>query len=176
MSNLVENLLDLAREDVRRRHTELVPVDLASLLRDLCPELAPAAAAKGLTLTADIPHRELRVLGEATELRRLFVILIDNATKYTESGSVTIALASSGAHLQASVTDTGIGIDDAALPHVFDRFWRADKVRSRAEGGAGLGLALASQIVQRHNGSISVQSVIGQGSTFLVQLPLAGPV
>ena len=71
----------------------------------------------------------------------------------------------------ATVTDTGIGIEPEALDHVFDRFWRADKVRSRAEGGAGLGLALASQIVERHGGSISVASEPGRGSTFTVQLP-----
>ena len=72
-----------------------------------------------------------------------------------------------------AVRDTGIGIEEAALPHVFDRFWRADKVRSRAEGGAGLGLSLASQIVQRHGGTIAVQSEIGKGSSFTVELQSA---
>lgn len=175
MSNLVENLLDLARGDARRRHTEFAPVDLPALLRDLCPELIPTAAAKGLALTANIPEHELRVLGESTELRRLFLILIDNAIKYTQAGSIHIALASQDSSVHLSVADNGIGIDPDALPHVFDRFWRADKVRARAEGGAGLGLALASQIVQRHGGLISVESKLGHGSTFLVQLPAAVP-
>jgi two-component system sensor histidine kinase BaeS len=71
------------------------------------------------------------------------------------------------------VSDTGIGIEDAAVPHVFDRFWRADKVRSRAEGGAGLGLSLASQIVQRHGGTISVASELGRGTSFTVRLQAA---
>lgn len=173
MSSLIESLLDLARGDARRQPADLAPIDLASLLRDLYPELIPTAAAKGLALTAALPGHELRVLGESTELRRLFLILLDNAIKYTESGSIHIALISQGPHVQVSVTDTGIGIDEASLPHVFDRFWRADKVRSRTEGGAGLGLSLASQIVQRHGGSIAVHSTIGQGSTFLVQLPAA---
>jgi signal transduction histidine kinase len=169
MSKLVENLLDLARGDARRRHTELAPVDLTAMLRDLCAELTPAAASKGLALTADIPDQEVRILGEATELRRLFLILLDNAIKYTEAGSIGLGLLATGAHVIVKVGDTGIGIDKDALPHVFDRFWRADKARSRPEGGAGLGLSLASQIVQRHGGTISVESEIRRGSIFIVK-------
>lgn len=175
MSSLIENLLDLARGDARRRHTQFVPVDLTSLLRNLCSELTPVAVAKGLTLTANLPEDELRVLGEGTELRRLFLILLDNAIKYTQEGSIHIAFSAQSAHVQVSVADTGIGIDEASLPHVFDRFWRADKARSRAEGGAGLGLSLASQIVQRHGGTLSVVSQLDQGTTLRVQLPAAGP-
>ncbi len=171
MSNLVENLLDLARGDARRRHTELVPVDLAGMLRDFFTELTPSAVKKGLSLTATVPDDEVRVMGEATELRRLFLILADNAIKYTEAGSVHLALGSEGGRANVTVSDTGTGIEESALPHVFDRFWRADKVRSRTEGGAGLGLSLALQIVQRHGGTISVESEIGKGSTFTVQLP-----
>lgn len=175
MSNLVENLLDLARGDARQRHTELMPVDLAGMLRDLIAELAPSAASKGLTLTAGLPEREVRVLGEATELRRLFVILADNAIKYTEAGSVHLKLSSESSLVKVTISDTGIGIEEAALPHVFDRFWRGDKVRSRTEGGAGLGLSLASQIIQRHAGALSVESELGRGSTFTVQLPAIVP-
>ena len=153
MSRLVENLLDLARGDARKRHTELAPLDLTQTLRDLIAELTPSAAAKGLTLSADFPDREMHILGEGTELRRLFLILIDNSIKYTEDGSIRLTLSADGACIKVTVTDTGIGIEDAALPHVFDRFWRADKVRSRTEGGAGLGLSLASQIVQRQPGA-----------------------
>ena len=171
MSRLIENLLDLARGDARQRHTDLVPIDIAAMLRDLCAELAPVAQIKALTLEAALPDRPVHVLGEATELKRLFVILLDNAIKYTESGSIQLRLSADQEFVSVSVTDTGIGMEADALPHVFDRFWRADKVRSRAEGGAGLGLSLALQIVKRHNGAISVQSTLGQGSTFTVQLP-----
>jgi heavy metal sensor kinase len=170
MSRLIENLLDLARGDARQRHSELTPVDLTEMLRDLVAELTPSASEKGLTLTATLPDTEIRVLGEGTELRRLFLILLDNAIKYTEAGSVNLDIYSNGSHVKVIVADTGIGIEDTSLPHVFDRFWRADKVRSRAEGGAGLGLSLASQIVQRQRGTISVQSEIGKGTTFDVQL------
>jgi heavy metal sensor kinase len=171
MSRLIENLLDLARGDARQRHTDHVPVDISAVLRELCGELTASAGAKELSLTATLPDHEVIVPGEATELRRLFLILIDNAIKYTEEGSVQVALSADEQHVNVTVSDTGIGIEAAALPNVFDRFWRADKVRSRAEGGAGLGLSLASQIVERHGGAISVQSTLGQGSSFTVQLP-----
>ncbi len=173
MSRLVENLLDLARGDARRRHTELTPVDLTQMLRDLYVELTPSATAKGLTLTAALPENEIRVLGEGTELRRLFLILLDNAIKYTETGSVHLVLTSKNSFVELTVRDTGIGMEESSVPHVFDRFWRADRVRSRAEGGAGLGLSLASQIVQRHGGTISVESEFGKGSSFTVQLQAA---
>lgn len=174
MSTLIENLLDLARGDARQRHTEMIPTDLSAMLRDLSAQLTPAAAAKGLALTTALPAGSLQVLGESTELRRLFLILLDNAIKYTEAGSIHLALSSEGQHVNVTVADTGIGIEKSSLPHVFDRFWRADKVRSRAEGGVGLGLSLASQIVQRHGGAISVESRIGQGSKFTVQLKAVG--
>ena len=175
MSKLVENLLALARGDGQAIGAESGPVDLALLLRELCTELAPAAHAKGLELTATIPDNEIYAMGETTDLRRLFLILVDNAIKYTEAGSINLSLTSNDAHVDVTVRDTGIGIEQDALPHVFDRFWRADKVRSRSEGGAGLGLSLASQIIQKLGGTISVESEIGRGSSFTVQLQSADP-
>ena len=115
-------------------------------------------------------------MGEREDLRRLFVILLDNAIKYTEAGSITVTVKPEDGLVTATVADTGIGIEKDALPHVFDRFWRADKVRSRAAGGAGLGLSLASQIVRNHGGTISVDSEPGRGSTFVVQLKSAIPM
>jgi len=176
MSKLVENLLALARGDGQSLSAEPVPVDLTALLRDLCSELAPAAHAKGLELASTIPNHEIQAMGETTDLRRLFLILIDNAIKYTEVGLINLSLTSNDAHVTVTVRDTGIGIEQDALPHVFDRFWRADKVRSRSEGGAGLGLSLASQIVQKLGGNISVESEAGRGSSFTVQLQSADPL
>ncbi len=170
MSKLVESLLALARGDAQRPASELVPMDLAGMLVELCAELGAAAHAKGLNLTTSIPDHEILVTGESTNLRRLFVILLDNAIKYTEVGSITLTLHAENSLVNVIVADTGIGIERDALPHVFDRFWRADKVRSRAEGGAGLGLSLAAQIVQQHGGAISVESELGRGSRFAVQL------
>ena len=169
MSKLVEQLLALARGDAHRLSTNMKAVDLAGMLRELCAELMPSAHAKGLRLISAIPDREIRIEGESMELRRLFLILLDNAIKYTEAGSITMTLSEKDGLVKVAVADTGIGIEPASLPHVFDRFWRADKVRSRAEGGAGLGLSLAFQIVQHHGGTISLESEMGRGSVFSVQ-------
>lgn len=173
MSNLVENLLDLARGDARQRHTEMAPVDVARILRELCVELKPAATGKGLALIAEVPDEAAWVMGEGTQLRRLFLILLDNAIKYTEHGAVRVTMARGAEEAEdvvVRVADTGIGIERDAIAHVFDRFWRADKVRSRAEGGTGLGLAMAQQIVQHHGGAIAVESEPVQGSVFTVKL------
>jgi signal transduction histidine kinase len=104
----------------------------------------------------------------------LFFILIDNAIKYTgEGGGVHLDVQSLGGQATIKVVDSGIGIAEADQPHIFDRFWRADRARSRATGGAGLGLSIALWIVNQHQGSIEVQSQLGQGATFTVRLPLA---
>lgn len=177
MSYLVENLLDLARGDARQRHFELTPVNIVDILRALCQELTPAAAAKGLNLSFFLPdHAIPLVLGESTQLRRLFLILLDNAIKYTEAGSITVSLATENSSVIVAIADTGIGIESEAQPHVFDRFWRADKVRSRSEGGTGLGLSLAAQIVERHRATISVASEPGRGSSFTVRLNSADQI
>jgi heavy metal sensor kinase len=173
MSRLVEDLLALARGDTRRANQELAPVDMVFIVRELCSELAPAAKAKALILVAAFPVEEAPVMGDCEELRRLFVILLDNAIKYTEAGSITVTLKREDGLVKAIVADTGIGIEKDALPHVFDRFWRADKVRSRTAGGAGLGLSLALQIVRNHGGTISVDSEPGRGSKFVVELKSA---
>ncbi len=112
--------------------------------------------------------------GDETALRRLLLILVDNAIKYTPPEDAwTFDWPSMADAALIRISDTGIGIAAADLPHVFDRFWRADKVRSRSAGGTGLGLAIARWIVDRHGGTIVVSSEVGQGSTFTVTLPLA---
>jgi heavy metal sensor kinase len=170
MSHLVEDLLALARGDAQTAKIEMTAVDLGPMLHELCSELQAAARTKGLSLVAALPDERTMVLGEPAELRRLFLILLDNAIKYTEAGTVTISIAPEDGHVKAIVSDTGIGIEADALPHIFDRFWRADKVRSRAAGGAGLGLSLASQIVRNQGGTICAESEPGRGSSFLVEL------
>lgn len=170
MSQLVDDLLALARGDALRASAKLAPVDIAGILRELCAEFASPANAKGLKVASALPDHEVPVLGESPDLRRLFLILIDNAIKYTEAGTISISIDQADRSVRITVADTGIGIEQSALPHVFDRFWRADKVRSRSEGGAGLGLSIASQIVKQHGGKIAGESVVGQGSRFIVEL------
>lgn len=172
MTTLVEDLLALARSDAQQAGTSKEHVDLTAMLRELADQFAPTAHEKRLHLSVSLPEQSIPVPGTASNLRRLFVILLDNAIKYTDHGEIHLSLITDDANACVTMRDTGIGIDSAALPYIFDRFWRADKVRSRAEGGAGLGLSLARQIVQNHHGKILVQSFPGQGSSFFITLPI----
>jgi signal transduction histidine kinase len=113
------------------------------------------------------------VLGGPQLLERLVYILLDNALKYTGAGGeVSVRLASRNGEAILTVSDSGIGISASDLPHLFDRFWRADKVRSRQEGGSGLGLSIAQKIAEQSGGQIRVESEVGSGSRFVVTLPL----
>lgn len=170
MSRLVEDLLALARGDARQGIVIQEPVDLAAILTQLTAEMEPIAATKGLLLRSSFPSEGVHVRGAASELQRLFLILLDNAIRYTDRGSIHVIMAMEGNFTNVTVQDSGLGIETAELPRIFDRFWRADTVRSRGEGGSGLGLSLASQIVQRHHGTISVESAPGRGSSFTVKL------
>jgi signal transduction histidine kinase len=119
-----------------------------------------------------MPDGGAEIDGDSHAVRRLFVILIDNAVKYTNpGGNISITLRAKGNSAEAAVIDTGIGLAKRDQPHIFDRFWRVDRVRSREAGGAGLGLSIARWIVDQHHGTISVESEPGQGSTFRISLP-----
>jgi two-component system, OmpR family, heavy metal sensor histidine kinase CusS len=174
-TSLVDSLLLLARADSGEDSLQApVAINVSSLCQDAADRAGELASAKGITVSTDLRSTSIVVDGDETALRRLLLILVDNAVKYTPAGgrvNVRLALEKDAALIR--ISDTGIGIAAADLPHVFDRFWRADKVRSRATGGTGLGLAIARWIVDRHGGTIVVSSELGKGSTFTVTLPLA---
>ena len=176
MADLVDSLLTLARADEGRFDLFREPVHLAPLVREVV-ETARLLGEEG-ELVIDAPLIEdADVLGDLTRLRQLLLNLVTNAIKYTpKRGRVTIKCARGEEVVSVSVEDTGIGIAAADLPYVFERFWRADRVRSRAteRGGFGLGLAICQWIAQAHGGQLSVQSRLGRGTTFTVTLPLAG--
>ena len=112
--------------------------------------------------------------GDTVKLQQVFYNVIDNAIKYTpRGGEVHVSLARAGKRAIIRISDTGIGIPADDLPHIFDRFYRVDKARSRATGGTGLGLSIVKQIVQLHGGSILATSEEGHGTTFVIELPLA---
>ncbi|GAB4456360.1 MAG: hypothetical protein Kow0070_06290 [Anaerolineales bacterium] len=166
LRSLVENLLRLARGEKQTLHFEAV--NLSLLLQDVAESLRPLAEARRLTLRCDLPA-DLRVWGDSDELIRLFVNLLDNAIKYTERGEVTLRATQSEQGVEVTVADTGPGIAPEHLPHIFDRFYRVDS--SRSQHGAGLGLAIAKEIVRAHEGEIEVSSKIGEGTIFTVRLP-----
>ena len=116
---------------------------------------------------------QVQLQGDPDGLKQLLLILVDNAIKYTpEGGRVQLAMRTEPGAAVVTVADTGIGIDPEDLPHLFERFYRADKARSRDLGGTGLGLSIAKWIAESHGGHISVESTVGQGSTFTLRLPL----
>lgn len=176
MTQLVEDLLLLARTDAAQIVIKPLRIPLNELLEDLVEALQSQAMAKQITLTI-APLPELQVEGDAFHLRRLFANLIENALSYTPiGGSVEVLLAERSPSLDyvwIAVKDNGIGIAAAHLPHVFDRFWRANPSRTHRGGGSGLGLAIAQAIAQAHDGEITVTSQVGRGSNFQVRLPLA---
>lgn len=171
-SRLINSLLLLARADAGEDGLQREFTNLATSVREAIDQGRTLAAERHIELTADIGKKPIVVLGDAEALRRLAFILIDNAIKYNnEGGSVQVALGSDDGHAVCTVRDSGIGIAEEDQRHIFDRFWRADKVRSRGAGGAGLGLSIARWIVERHQGTIEVRSEVGKGTTLTLKLP-----
>lgn len=175
-SHLIEDLMLLARADAGADGMVREPINVAECLRDACAEVRVLAEYKGVCLEASEP-KECTISGDEQAIRRLFLILLDNAIKYTTSGgkirvNLTVDAAASKSTALVEVRDTGIGIPADDLPHIFERFYRAAKDRSRTTGGAGLGLSIARWIAERHNGEIRAESTPGAGSVFRVRLPL----
>lgn len=175
MADLVDSLLTLARADEGRFDLHREPVQLLDLTREVIETARLLGEMAGLTV--DVPILEAaEVQGDATRLRQLFLNLVTNAIKYTKRGGrIEITLARADDQVLFAVRDTGIGIAAADLPYIFERFWRADRVRSRASerGGNGLGLAICQWIAHAHGGSLTVESRLGRGSRFVAILPLS---
>lgn len=173
---LVQDLRDLASADAGRIALLLTRVDLAEVARSVVQAQSAAARQLQVQLRLDAGAEPVTVEADPDRLRQVLGNLVGNALRHSEAGGlVTVALGLDGDRAVLTVTDTGEGIDPDDLPHVFDRFWRADRARSRATGGSGLGLAIAQELVRAHGGTIDVTSRPGQGSTFTVRLTLADP-
>ncbi len=172
-TRLIDSLLLLARADAGQGGLQLEPTNISTSVREAIEQGRVLAAEKAIDLAGDLSPAPIVVRGDGEALRRLFFILIDNAIKYSpERGRVQIHVEERNGHAAIKIADTGIGIAESDQSYIFDRFWRADKVRSRGMGGAGLGLSIARWIVDQHGGSIEVQSQSGKGSTFTVRIPL----
>ncbi len=170
-SRLVDDLLTLSRADAGRAQLSIERLDLVPLVSEVCEQGRMLASSRGLEIDVDLPGRPVEVEGNAPALRRLLFILLDNALKYTQpGGNITVSVSGSGP-VTVSVSDTGVGIAADVLPHVFERFFRADPSRQRDAGGSGLGLSIAKWIAERHHATIDAESAVKQGSTFHVRFP-----
>jgi heavy metal sensor kinase len=171
---LIENLMTLARADTGSETLNFNRTDIGEIAREVSTQAQTLSEAKQLHWSVAIPDAAIWVRGDADALRRLLLILVDNAVKYTPpAGSISLALQSNGSHAEIRVRDNGIGISADDLPHIFDRFYRADKARSRELGGTGLGLSIGRWIANAHGGDIQVETSTPNGTTFVVRLPIA---
>ena len=176
MHRMVLDLLDLARLDAGTAELQRAPVDIVALLNSVVEKFTPQARKTGISFQVQAPALP-PLIGDGDRLAQVFTNLVDNALKFSASGGqITLQALQAGNEIDVSVTDSGTGIPPAELPHIFDRFHQADPARKGGEKhGAGLGLAIVKEIVQAHGGTISVRSAPGEGSAFIVRLPLTPP-
>jgi heavy metal sensor kinase len=171
LARLIDQILMLARAESGQIRLTFAPVDVGELAASLVEQLEPVAQARTIDLRCERTGTVL-VNGDAGWLQRLLLNLLDNAIKFTrEGGNVVLRVSREGGRARIDVRDTGIGMPPEVTPHVFERFFQADPARSSGNDGAGVGLSLVKWIVDRHEGTIAVQSRVGEGSTFTVRLP-----
>ncbi|QTL97746.1 HAMP domain-containing protein [Iocasia frigidifontis] len=171
MSHLVGQLLLLARSDTKELSIENENLDLTELLEIVVEEMQELALRKGINLAMNI-EQGLAIYGDQSMLTQLLINFLDNAIKYTPGGGkIYISAKVQNNQIKIVIKDTGIGISKEDQAYIFDRFYRADKSRSRASGGSGLGLSICQWIVKIHHGSIKIESEVNQGSTFTIFLP-----
>jgi len=174
MTELVESLLTLARADEGRAPLAVEESDLRDLMGDVVETAGMLGEGVGITVTSRIPDQPVRLAVDRQRIREMLLNLVTNAIKYTpQGGAIDLTLSEQDGAVSLTVRDTGIGIAPGDLPHIFERFWRADPARSRTgdRPGTGLGLAITKWIAEAHGGSITVQSRPGRGTVFSVRLP-----
>jgi heavy metal sensor kinase len=173
-AKLVDDLLLLARSDAGLPSLPLTRLELTPMVREICQQGQVLAQERHLEISTDIPDEPVYVEANDPALRRMLLLLLDNAVKYTPSGGrITVSVDRGPGGATLAVRDTGIGISETALPHIFERFYRVDESRNRDAGGTGLGLSIAKWIAERHHASLEAESVVGQGSVFRIRFPLA---
>ncbi len=170
--NLVNDILDLSKLEAQRLTLTLTPVNLHSLVQATLSDLRSLADGKALTLESRLQLNDPMVTNDEHRLRQVLTNLVSNAIKFTDRGQVHIALTDAAPdQISLTVTDTGIGITEAQLPHIFEAFHQVDQTIRRQRPGTGLGLAIVHSLVTIMGGTIAVSSQPGQGTTFVVTLP-----
>jgi two-component system, OmpR family, phosphate regulon sensor histidine kinase PhoR len=172
LANMIEELLGFARLDAGKLHLNISTIDLPQILSVAREEIAPLAQQKNITLSKINTLETLTLQADSEQIHRVAINLLDNAIKYTpQNGHVSITVAHTDQEATFCVSDTGIGILDQDQSHIFDKFYRTDQSDVQKERGTGLGLSIVKGIAEAHNGTVSVKSQIGQGTTFQVTLP-----
>ena len=173
MERLAQDLLTLARSDTGGLELMTAPLEIADVASEVVRRTTPLAQSQGVQLTLRTEPQGSTVEADPDRMQQVFLILIDNAIKHTPSGGhVEVQVRRHGQSAQVTVADTGSGIAAEHLPRIFDRFYRADKARSRDGGGTGLGLAIAKMLVEAHGGQLQLSSTLGVGTQVSVSLPL----
>jgi len=176
VQRFIQDILTVSRLDYQPT-LDREDLDLGVLLSEIIRRLAPKAERKHIQLRLDMPESRPSISGDYEHLERAFTNLIDNALNYTpENGRVEIQVRAEGDRLVVDIADTGIGIKEQDLPHLFERFYRSEEARAFEKSGSGLGLAIVKKILDLHEGTIEVSSVADKGTTFRVQLPSLQPV
>jgi two-component system, OmpR family, sensor histidine kinase BaeS len=174
LTHLIDDLFELSRLE-SGAPLEVARIDLCELVRDSADSMALLAERHGVTLEVHLPSASEVVIGDPLQLQRVLANLLHNALRHTKPGGrINIASHSDAREISVEVTDTGEGIASEDLPHIFDRFYRAEKSRARHTGGSGLGLAISRTIVEAHGGHIRAESTAGEGSRFVFTLPFEG--
>jgi two-component system phosphate regulon sensor histidine kinase PhoR len=171
LTQMVAELTELSRIETGRAELKMAPTDLNLLMKEVVAQMNPLAEKQQVTIATDL-DKDLPIVGADKErIRQTIINLVHNAIKFNHpGGKVAVSIRADGESVTVNVSDTGIGISEEDLPHIFERFYKADK--ARANGGSGLGLAIAKHTIQAHGGNIWAQSEEGKGSTFSFSLPL----
>jgi two-component system OmpR family sensor kinase/two-component system sensor histidine kinase BaeS len=173
LSRLVDDLRELAQVEAGQLQLNIGAIDLKRVITATVGAFDGVASEKQISLRDESARQLPRVKADSERVAQVLRVLISNALRHTPTnGTITIRSAMFADGVEVSVCDTGDGITPDELPYVFDRFWRGDKSRARETGGSGLGLAIARQLIEAQEGSIGVESTMGQGSRFLFRLPI----
>lgn len=172
MHDLVNDLLDVAALEAGRDKLQLTGVEVSKVLAEAVTTVAPQAKQREVRLESELPQGEITLEADRSRLRQVLVNLVANAVKFTPAGGeVRVKAWPENGHVRFCISDTGIGIPAKDLPHIFDRFFRVTRGRSRLQGGSGLGLTIVKQAIDAHRGEINVESTEGQGTTIYITLP-----
>jgi len=169
---MIEEILAFAKIESGTERVNLEHTNLAAVIEDAAALVRPAAAARNLDFTVELPSGDIHARTDSRKVRQILVNLLSNAVKFTERGSITLRARTEDNWIIIDVEDTGIGIPAEHLEHIFDAFWQVERTTTRTTGGTGLGLSVSRSIARQLGGEVTVESTVGKGSRFTVRLPL----